>query len=154
MKGNKPQNIIISTALQHAHFQLLFQSINGCYAHSTPVCSTTHGCRWLFFFPILFCDLALVWNSTLDVHDQASDMRGKVLLVIKVLKSSQGIRASLSIQPVTQTAMQHAEWIHGEGFKFFIDTQAQCLGLAIYNWIPYAVLCSIHFIHNLTKRTF
>lgn len=78
-----------SRGLQHAYIQHSFQSINGCYAHSTPIWSTTHGCRWLFVFPILFCDLVLLWNSVLGVHGIMSlDMSGKVPLMMQVLTSS------------------------------------------------------------------
>lgn len=137
MKGNRPPSITISPASQHAHFQLLFRSINAHYAHCSPVCSITHGCRGLLFFPTLFCDLALVWNSISDVHDQASDMSGKVLLARQVLKSSWRIRNCLSPQLVTQTALQGAEWIHREVFYLSLQVAvrlhiwAQRIGLTI-----------------------
>lgn len=87
MKENKPQSITYSTGLQHAYIQHLFQSINGCYAHSTPIWSTNHECRWFCVFPLLLCDLVLVWNCILAVHGiMSSDMSGKVLLVMQVLK--------------------------------------------------------------------
>lgn len=40
-----------------------------------------------FVSPLLLCDLVLVWNCILAVHGiMSSDMSGKVLLVMQVLK--------------------------------------------------------------------
>lgn len=121
---NEPWSITYSTGLQHAYIQHLFQSINGCYVHSTPIWNTTRGWRWLFVFPMLFCDLVLVWNSILGVHGIMSpDKSRKVLLVMQVLKSRQGNRDSLCAQPITETAGWNAEQIHREADYLFKEQQ-------------------------------